>query len=150
MNGWHGKLLRIDLTGKSIKEEPIPVDVLKSYLGGRGIGVKYFVDEVNPKTDPLSPGNKVILGTGPLNGTTVPVTGRFAAVSKSPLTGTIFDCNSGGAFGVYLKACGFDVVIIEGKASEPAYLLINTKGASFESARSLWGKDVKETTDALR
>ncbi|NMC07096.1 MAG: aldehyde ferredoxin oxidoreductase family protein, partial [Candidatus Lokiarchaeota archaeon] len=75
---------------------------------------------------------------------------RFAAVSKSPLTNTIFDCNSGGAFGVFLKACGVDAVIIEGKASEPAYISLTTKGGTVESATSLWGKDVKETTDALR
>ena len=119
MNGWHGKLLRIDLTTKSSKEEPIPGEVLRSYLGGRGLGVRYFVNEVTPKTDPLSPGNKVIIGTGPLNGTTVPVSGRFAAVSKSPLTGTIFDCNSGGSFGVYLKFCGYDAVIIEARHRPP-------------------------------
>ncbi len=150
MYGWHGKLLRIDLTTSIIKEEPIPEEVLRSYLGGRGLGVRYFVDEVTPKTDPLSPGNKVIVATGPLNGSPVPVSGRFAAVSKSPLTNTILDCNSGGAFGVHLKACGYDAVIIEGKAPAPIYLLLTPKGATVSSAKALWGKDVKQTTDAFR
>ncbi len=150
MNGWHGKLLRIDLGISKAKAEPIPEEMLKLYMGGRGLGVRYLVNEVPPKTDPLGPGNKVIIATGPLNGTTVPVTGRFAAVSKSPLTGTIFDCNSGGSFGVYLKSCGYDAVIIEGKASAPVYILITPKGASVESAKDVWGKDVKQATDALR
>ncbi len=150
MHGSHGQLLRVDLSKATSKKEPIPKDVLLSYLGGRGLGVRYLADEVPPKTDPLGPGNKIILATGPLNGTTVPVSGRFAAVSKSPLTGTIFDCNSGGSFGVYLKACGYDAVIIEGKSPEPAYLHLSPKDSSIESAEGLWGKDVKVTTDALR
>nr|MDO8084526.1 aldehyde ferredoxin oxidoreductase family protein [Candidatus Sigynarchaeum springense] len=150
MNGWNGHLLRIDLAARMAKTEPIPKDVLRSYMGGRGLGVRYLASEVPPKTDPLGPGNKVIIATGPLNGTTVPAAGRFAAVSKSPLTGTIFDCNSGGSFGVYLKSCGYDAVVIEGKASEPAYLHITPEGGSIEAAKGLWGKDIKATTNILR
>ncbi|MBN2153399.1 MAG: aldehyde ferredoxin oxidoreductase family protein [Candidatus Lokiarchaeota archaeon] len=150
MHGWHGKLLRVDLSKAKAQTEPIPKAILSSYIGGRGIGVRYLADEVPPEADPLGPGNKIVLATGPLNGTTVPVTGRYAAVSKSPLTGTVFDCNSGGSFGVYLKYCGFDAVIIEGKSPEPVYLHLTPEGASIEGAKGLRGKGVKATTDALR
>jgi aldehyde:ferredoxin oxidoreductase len=148
--GWHGSLFRVNLSKGTASREEIPLEILKQYMGGRGLGVKYISDEVNPLVEPISIENKVVIATGPLNGTTVPMAGRFAAVSKAPLTNTIFDCNSGGHFGVALKACGMDAVIIEGKASTPVYLSITPTSFTIEPADDLWGKRTGETTDLLR
>ena len=148
--GWKGKILRIDLTRGNCSVENLPDDLMRDYIGGRGAGVKIFFDEVDPRIEPLSPENKIIFCTGPLTGTGVPSGGRFVAVSKSPLTGTISNPNCGGCFGVNLKYAGYDFLIIEGKSPEPVYLSIHNDQVKIKPALHLWGKGTTETENAIR
>lgn len=145
---FNGKILRVNLTEKSIKIEDLPEDH-KLYLGGRGLATKMFYDEVGPKVDPLSPENKLFFATGPLTGTAAPTGGRYMVVTKGPLTGTIASSNSGGYFGAELKFSGYDIVIFEGKAEKPVYLWIKDDHVELKDASHLWGKDAFETTDEL-
>ena len=147
--GFWGKILRINLSDSTIKEEEIPQDLMKLYLGARGLGSKYFIDEVDPGIDPLSPENKLIFAPGPLSGTTAPTGGRYDVITKGPLTGTIAASNSGGFFGAELKFAGYDMLIVEGKAEKPVYISIKDNEVKIESAHDLWGKDVHQTTDLL-
>lgn len=149
MNGWVGKLLRVNLSNGNIKEEPLNLNDAKLYLGARGLGTKIFMNEVDPKVEPLSPENKLIFLTGPLTGTLASSAGRYEVVTKAPLTGTIGASNSGGHFGPELKFAGYDGIIFEGKAEKPAYLYLNNGEAELRSAEHLWGKTVFETTDEL-
>ncbi len=148
MFGWTGKALYIDLDTLSIKERSIPQKILKDYIGGRGLGVKLYYDMVDPNIDPLSPENSLIFAVGPLTGV-APMSGRHAVVSKSPLTGTIFDSNSGGFWGKELHYAGYDALIIYGRADRPVYVVINDDGCSIENARELWGLNVDEVTVKL-
>jgi aldehyde:ferredoxin oxidoreductase len=149
MKAWTGKLIRVNLTDKSIKVEDTNMDDAKLFMGGRGLGSKYLYDEIDPKIDPLSPENKLIFMTGPLTGTYATCAGRFNVVAKAPLTGTIGASNSGGHFGPELKFAGYDGIIFEGKSDKPVYLHINNDTIELKSAEHLWGKDVFETTDTL-
>ncbi len=143
------KLLRINLTEKTVRTEEIPEKLIKLYLGGRGLGTYYFVKEVSPDVDEFSPENKLIFATGPLTGTPAPTGGRYMVVTKGPLTGTIASSNSGGNFGAEVKHAGYDMLIIEGKAEKPVYIAINDDSVEIKSAEHLWGKNTHETTDAL-
>ena len=98
MNGWHGKILRINLTNQKTSVEDIDPQIAKDFIGGRGWAIKYFYDEVDPQVDPLSPENKLIFATGPLTGTPAPTGNRYMVVTKSPLTGALANSNSGGDF----------------------------------------------------
>ena len=149
MFGWNGSLLRIDLTTRTVTREEIPEAWLKAYLGGRGLGVKYISDEVAPGTDPLSAENKLAFMVGPLNATAVPTAGRYSVVSLSPATGTIFDSNSGGFWGMELKRAGVDGLIIEGKSAAPTYLFIKDGEVSFHDAAHLMGLDCPTTRDKV-
>ncbi|MDD2480674.1 MAG: aldehyde ferredoxin oxidoreductase family protein [Lutispora sp.] len=149
MFGWTGKLLRVNLTDKTIKRENLNLEDAKKYLGARGLGTKYFMDEVDPKVEPFSPDNKLIFMTGPLTGTLATSGGRYEVVAKAPLTGTIGASNSGGHFGPELKYAGYDGVIFEGKSEKPVYLYINDDEVELRDAENLWGKTVFETTDML-
>ncbi len=144
-----GKLLRINLKTGDIKNENIPEDLMEKYIGGRGLGTRYFFDEVSPQVDPLSHENKLIFATGPLTGTFAPTGGRYMVVTKGPLTGTIASSNSGGDFGAYLKMAGYDIIIFEGKAEKPVYISILDDKVEIKDAAHLWGKDTYETTDTL-
>ncbi len=149
MYGWHGKLLRIDLTNKKTSVEEIDPQISKDYIGGRGVAIRYLYDEVDPQVDPLSPQNKLIFATGPLTATTAPTGNRYMVVTKSPLTGALAHSNSGGDFPTWMKRTGFDLYIFEGAAKEPVYLWINEDQVEIRSAAHVWGKDVHETTDIL-
>jgi len=149
MFGWNGKVASIDLTERKIDVIPLGKAILHDYLGGRGLGVKFIFDLVKPGTDALSPENVLVIAAGPLTGTTCPTSGRFAAVSKSPLTGTIFDSNSGGDFGPELKFAGFDGLVLYGKAEKPVYIQIVDDEISIEEANYLWGKNTREVTREL-
>jgi hypothetical protein len=102
------------------------MDWARAYLGSRGLATKYLVEEIDPKVDPLSPGNKIIWATGPLTGTMASTGGRYTVVTKGPLTGAIACSNSGGYWGAELKMAGWDMVIFEGKSPKPVYLYVRT------------------------
>ncbi len=150
MFGYWGKLLRIDLTDGNITTEDIDEEIIGSYMGAKGIGAYYFCKEVKKGVDPLSPENKVILSTGPFQGTSISSTGRFAVITKSPLSGIFLDTYCGGWFAHSLKRCGYDLVIIEGKADEPSYISIENDEASVKNAFGFWGRTTSETEDTLR
>ena len=147
--GWTGRTVTIDLNEGRIRERESDVDILHSFIGGRGLGVKLYCDAIDPDIDPLSPENILIFSTGPLTGTGAPMSGRHAMVSKSPLTGTIFDSSSGGFFGKELKFAGIDAIIIKGCAKKPVYISINNDEILVHSAEGLWGENVRSCTDKL-
>ncbi len=134
MNGYMGKLLRIDLTKQTSKEEPISENLAKLMMGGVGFAFKYLYDEFVPKTPALDPANKLIFALGPLNATGAPCANRMATVSKSPLTGTIAAAFSGGHFPDELKRAGFDMLIIEGRAEKLTYISIQDGAVRFHPA----------------
>jgi len=149
MHGWIGKLLRVNLSTGKVSTEPLDPGLAKDYLGARGLGTKYFCNEVDPKVDPLSPENKLIFAPGPLTGTYAPSGGRYNVVTKGPLNGTIAASNSGGTWGPELKFAGYDMLIVEGKAPKPVYLWIKNDAVEIRDAAHLWGKIVPDTQDAI-
>ena len=149
MNAWTGTLLRVDLATGKIAKEPLNIKDAHDYVGARGLGTKYYCDEVDPKIDPLSSENKLIFMTGPLTGTAAASAGRYNVISKSPLTGLIGAANSGGYFAPELKYAGYDGIIFENASENPVYLYINDEIVELRSAAELWGKTVSETTDLL-
>ncbi len=147
---WAGKILRVDLTKGTCTSEPLRMDWAKLYLGQRGLATKYFVEEVDPKVDPLSPGNKIIWATGPLTGTMASTGGRYSVITKGPLTGAIACSNSGGYWGAELKMAGWDMIIFEGRSDKPVYLSVVDEHAELRDASHLWGKTVWQTEEVLK
>ncbi|MBY0429638.1 MAG: aldehyde ferredoxin oxidoreductase family protein [Rhodospirillales bacterium] len=148
--GWAKRILRVNLSKGTCTPEPLNMDWAGRYLGSRGLATKYFVSEVDPRVDPLSPDNKLIMATGPLTGTMAATGGRYAVITKGPLTGAIACSNSGGHFGAELKSAGWDMILFEGKAPQPVYLLLEDDSARLIPAESLWGKSVWETEETLK
>lgn len=150
MYGWMGTVLRIDLAAGTVKKEALNKTFAEEFIGSRGLGEKYFMEEVDPTVDALSPGNKLIFATGPLTGTMGVSTGRYDVVAKGPLNNTLASSNSGGYFGPMIKYAGYDLIILEGKAEKPTYLWINNDTVELRDASHLWGKTVYETDDAVK
>lgn len=119
------------------------------YLGQRGLGSKYLLEEMDPTADALSAGNKLIFATGPLTGTMASTGGRWSVITKGPLTDAIACSNSGGKFGAELKMAGYDLLIIEGKSEKPVYLHIENDKVELCDASEVWGKTVWQTEELL-
>jgi len=147
---WAGKILRVDLTKGTVTSEPLNTAWARDYVGSRGLGSKYLVEEVDAKVDPLSPANKLIWATGPLTGTMASTGGRYTVITKGPLTGAIACSNSGGYWGAELKMAGWDMIIFEGKSPKPVYLYISDDTAELRDAAHLWGQSVWKTEEALK
>ncbi len=150
MYGWTGTVLRVNLTTKQVTKEPLREDWARDYVGGRGLGARYLFAEVDPKVEPFSPENKLIFASGPLTGTNASCGARYMVVTKGPLTNAITTSNSGGHWGPELKAAGYDMVILEGRAATPCYLWIYDDQIEIRDAGHLWGKTVWETEEDLR
>ncbi len=148
--GWHRNILRVNLTTGTCKHEPLNMTWAQQYLGSRGLATKYLMEEIDPKVDPLSPDNKLIIATGPLTGTIASTGGRWTAVTKGALTGAIASSNSGGQFGGELKMAGYDMIILEGRSPTPVYLYIQDDDVQLLSAEGLWGKSVWEIEPAIK
>src|SRR5213596_1223027 len=150
MNGWTGKLLRVNLRTRQPRIENIPEAWLREYIGGRGVADRYLWEELDPKVDPLSPENKLIFATGPLTGTPVSCGARYMVVTKGALTNAITTSNSGGHWGPELKFAGYDMVILTGRSPEPVYLWIHDDDVELRSAKNVWGQGVSQTEDRIR
>ena len=143
--GYAGKILRIDLSSQTAKEEPVSEDLAKNYLGGAGFAIKYLYDELKPGTPALDKANKLIFAVGPLTATGAPCSSRMAVVAKSPLTNAVGMALAGGQFPAEMKKAGYDMIIIEGRAEKPTYIAIKDGEVRFRSAEKLKGMMTTDT-----
>ncbi|MDY0058005.1 MAG: aldehyde ferredoxin oxidoreductase family protein [Methyloversatilis sp.] len=150
MNGYNGKILRVNLSNSSITIDSIDDKFCRKYLGGAGFIAYYLWKELKPGIDALSPDNKLLFALGPVSGLVVPGASRNCIGAKSPLTGGIAKSEVGGFWMAELKRAGFDAIIIEGKAEKPVYLWIQDGQVSIRDAGHLWGKETLETERAIR
>ncbi|MCG7854063.1 MAG: aldehyde ferredoxin oxidoreductase family protein [Methanosarcinaceae archaeon] len=146
--GWTRRLLRVDLTEKTIVKENLPKEWMRKYIGCRGINDIILYSEAGPDVHAFDPENRLIFGTGPLDGTPVGM-GRVSIQTKHP-EGYICEGGFGGDWGPELKFAGYDHIVIQGKSVKPVYLYINDDEIELRDATHLWGKDVLETTKAIK
>jgi aldehyde:ferredoxin oxidoreductase len=150
VGGYAGKVLEIDLSTGKIENGSIKEEDRMNFIGGSGLAAKIFFDSFNPRVDPLSSENPLILMTGPVVGTHFPGTSRFAVCGKSPLTGIWGEGTCGGNFGPELKFAGIDGIIFKGISPKPVYLAIENDRIELRNASDLWGMDNYALTDLLK
>jgi aldehyde:ferredoxin oxidoreductase len=150
MNGYLGKILRVDLSQSKLWDETLNEDYARNYVGGSGLAARYLYDLLDLNTDPLSPENPLFFLAGPLVGTSMTSAGRYSVCARSPLTGIWGEANSGGFFGPELRYAGYDGVLITGMAKQPVWLSIIEGQAALHKAGDLWGRDIYETQTHLR
>lgn len=148
--GYMGKIAFVDLTTSEIRSQELDEAFIRKYLGGYGLGVRIMFENQEKGADPLGPENILGFTAGTLTGTKTPASGRYMAVSKSPLTGGWGDANSGGYFGSELKAAGWDAIFVSGAARTPRYIMIADDRIEVRDASHLWGQDTIETESSLQ
>ncbi|MFX1533044.1 MAG: aldehyde ferredoxin oxidoreductase family protein [Promethearchaeota archaeon] len=148
--GYGGRVLRVNLTKRSYKIEPLDKKWIRNVVGGRPANSKRLYEELDPNCDPLGPDNMLIFGIGPLTGSFLPASAYFTVSAKSPLTGILGDSAAGGQFAAEMKLTGFDQIIITGKADNLIYLMIQDSEVEFVDCPHYAGKTIVETTAAIR
>jgi aldehyde:ferredoxin oxidoreductase len=147
---YSGRVLYIDLSTGRIWAEVLEDIYLEQYLGGRGAAALLLWKLTDQNTKPLSKKNVIIFSPGSVTGTSAPTSGRMTVTFKSPPTGGYFKSNVGGGVGVALKHCGYDHVIIRGKAKAPVYVYIGVDRVEIRDASKLWGLRVKDTNRQIK
>ncbi len=150
MNGYRGKILKINLTTGASSVESLDENLLKQFIGGAGLGARLLYEMVDENTNPLGPENPLMFLTGPFTGTFVPTSGKATFVSKSPKTGLFGYSTVGGHLGADLKFAGYDGIIITGASEKPSYLLVEDSDVEIRNASHLWTKDTEETWEILK
>jgi aldehyde:ferredoxin oxidoreductase len=146
-----GKLLVVDLTTGTIKDELLNTTIAQDFVGGAGYAARYLYDELGPGTNPLGPENTLMFMTGPLVGTKAPSCGRHEVCALSPLTGIWGESNSGGFWGAELKFSGYDGIIIRGRSERPVWLsIVEGQAPRLNDASHIWGQDTYQTQQSLR
>ena len=148
--GYFGKILEVDLGKKEIKTDSIDENILRNYVGGAALGIKYIYDSVSPETRWSDPGNKLFLGSGPLGGTRIGGSGAIAVVTKGALTNGMASSQANGFFGAYLRFSGYDAMVVAGAADEWSYIHIHDGNVEIKNAMHLVGKTTLETESLLK
>ncbi|MHA1200429.1 MAG: aldehyde ferredoxin oxidoreductase family protein [Candidatus Heimdallarchaeaceae archaeon] len=146
----NNRILRINLTNRKISKEEISEEICKKYIGGTGFIAHYLYKELDPKTEALSPENKIIIAPGPAQGTKIPITGRYVVGALSPLTDHFIDSHVGGFLGPEIRFAGYDLIIIEGKSAKPVYVSIKDDQVEIKDAKHLWGMISYKTEDKVK
>ncbi|NHM26486.1 aldehyde ferredoxin oxidoreductase family protein [Desulfofundulus sp. TPOSR] len=150
MNHLAGDLVHVNLTTGEIKRRPWPEDVIKSYLGGRGLADYILLKYLSRSVEPLDPGNILVFSPGFLSGTRMITTGRLHISARSPLTGFLGSSNGGGHFAAELKACGISALIVTGRAEKPSFINIRGEEVTIEDATPVWGLKTHEARRKLK
>lgn len=150
MKGYSGRILHVDLSDEKIWTEDVPEQIYRKYLGGSCLGTYYVLKGIDPKADAFSESNVIALMISPTAGAKMAGSSRVSITAKSPLTNMIGAAESGGYAGAELRFCGFDGIVITGKAKSPKYLSITKAGAMLRDASAIWGKETGVAEDFMR
>ncbi|MBI2857912.1 MAG: hypothetical protein HYX90_02440, partial [Chloroflexi bacterium] len=150
LQGYAGKILRVDLTNRKITEEDLEEGFARKYVGGTGFGVKYLYDEVPSGVEWSDEANRLVIASGPLGGTKLGGSGTISVVTKGPLTNGAVASQANGFFGAYLRFSGYDGIVVQGKSKGWVYLLVHNGKAELRDAEHLKGRDTYDTGDEIR
>ncbi len=144
------KIAYINLNDRSISIQTLPEEIIRKFIGGRGINSYLLYHHLAPGIDPLDADNVLIIGAGALTGMRGVTTARLTISGKSPESGLLGDANIGGHFGAALKKAGVNYIVVSGVSPEPVCILVSEDKVTLENAKDLWGKDTIESGELIR
>tara|TARA_Y100001934_G_scaffold180016_1_gene212968 strand:+ start:3977 stop:5755 length:1779 start_codon:yes stop_codon:yes gene_type:complete len=150
LHGYHGQYLQVDVTSGTAQPKPLNPELLRTYLGGSGLGTRLLLEHEAWKHDPLAPESSLVFAFSPLVGSPLTTSAKFAVVSRSPLTGRINDSLASSTFAIAGKRTGHDAILIQGRAAIPSILVIDEDNVSLQSAEHLWRLSADQAETRLR
>jgi aldehyde:ferredoxin oxidoreductase len=148
-NGYHGKVLHVDLTEHRSWVEELQDLFYRKYLGAGSLASHFLLRDLRPGVDPLGPENLLVCMTSVLTGQPLSGLNRYTVAGKSPLTGGFGESEAGGYWGPELKRTGFDGIIVHGRSEHPVYLFVHDGECEIRSASNYWGRLAHEVQEGL-
>jgi len=148
--GYAGKILRVNLNSGELFNQDLDSDFLEKYIGGAGFGARYLYQENPVNVEWSEPENRIVFANGPLSNTAVRGSGTISVVSKGPMTNLAGSSQGNGYMGAFLKSCGYDGIVIQGRADHWSYLFINEDTMELRDATHLFGKDTQQTQELIK
>lgn len=140
--GHFGRYLRVRADSAKAEAVSLPKAALSALIGGVGLGTLILLRETPPRFNPLGPEAALVIAFGPLSGTPLTTSAKFAVVAKSPLTGRLNDALSSSDFALWGKRTGFDAIAIVSTAQTPSVILIDEGNVTIVSCPELWGSNL--------
>ncbi len=147
--GYAGKILRVNLSTGDVSTVPTG-EYADRFLGGRGIALKIYWDEVLPQIDAFDPENRLVFMTGPICGVPGFAGSRWQVCGKSPVLDQFSYANLGGTWGAQLKFVGYDGLVISGKADGLVYISIDNGKVELRNAAHLKSKGAIDSRQMLK
>jgi aldehyde:ferredoxin oxidoreductase len=148
--GYFGRALIVNLTTGSSSVKTLDEPVLRSFVGGAGLGA-WLMHECCPAgVDALAPQAPLMFVFSPLVGTPLTTSAKFAVVAKSPLTGRLTDALASSHFAIAGKLTGHDAIVIRGCCPGPSVLMIDGSSVWLAPADDLWGLPAADAEAQLR
>ncbi|MDP1990705.1 MAG: aldehyde ferredoxin oxidoreductase family protein [Syntrophales bacterium] len=144
-----GTILRINLSNGEIRKESTS-RYAREWVGSTGIAIKILYDELRSWVTPYDPANKIVFGTGVLQGTPAPGACKMSVSTLGPRTGGWASGLCDSYVGGEIKCAGYDLIILEGRAHKPVYLRIQDDAIELRDAEHLWGHNTWETLETIR
>lgn len=144
------KILEINLSLSEVSIKILPGDIYRLYPGGSALGMYLLLKEQAPNIEPFSEENLLIFSVSPLTGLPISGQSRMCVTSKSPLTGTAASSEAGGYLPAYIKASGYDAIVIKGKSKKPVYIYIDGGNVEIKDAKNVWGKITGEAEKIIK
>ncbi len=141
--GTSNRIVQVNLSTGQVTEFQVDADDRRRFLGGKGLGLKLLYDRMDRGIDPLGEENWLAFMMGVLMGTGAPCSGRFSAITKSPLTGIMLHSSCGGPFGMAYKTAGYDGLLISGRAPSPVVIDIDENDVRIVDGADCWGLDTQ-------
>jgi aldehyde:ferredoxin oxidoreductase len=142
-------MITVDLSERSHDVEDIPEEIIRKYMGGRGLGAYLLYNSVPAKADPLGEKNHLIFTAGPASGTNLFYSSKVNLNTKSPLTGIYLYSISSGILGHQMRKAGIWAIRVKGIAESPTYLMIEDEKVRFKDASTLWGMETAAAQGAM-
>lgn len=148
MYGYMERIARINLTDRSVRYEFPEEKIIRKYLGGTGLGVYYLYKEVKKGTRWSDPENLFMILSGPMGGCPGPGA-LVSVVSMGAKTDSVAASQSNGRMGAFMRFCGYDGLIFEGRSEKPIYVYVTESRIEFREAEELMGMDTWTATGAI-
>lgn len=146
---WH-KVLKVDLSKGECHTENVPDGIYQYFMGGSGLVAYYLWKECQAGTGSFDPENRLIMAAGPLAGSRQSGAAKWTAGAIGPAIKMNVESSGTGSWGMEMKACGIDAIVISGKAASPVYIKVSDDGAEIKDAAHIWGKDAYAAEDIIR
>ncbi|MCX5907598.1 MAG: hypothetical protein NTY64_10530 [Deltaproteobacteria bacterium] len=150
MKGVWNRILKVDLTRRTWAAEKIPVAIHEKFLGGAGLIAHILWQDCPRGTTAFNPMNRLILATGPFQGICQTGAAKWAGGAISPSINMNADSAATASFGIEIKKAGYDAVVIQGKAKNPVYVVVDDDRVEIKDALPFWGQNAFAAEDRIK